>query len=98
MLSNFESDLVVSDSTFAITMRHLGPMQPLLDLFIVVNDGGYPFLLGCVRTSWGMEVHYNNYINPLLEADIRQINEVNVVEIDVAGQRSYSVPLRHSFE
>jgi hypothetical protein len=95
----FESDLIVSDVAFNVSMRHSGPMpkQPI-GLFVVVNDGSYPFLLGCARTSWGMEIRYNNYINALLESDLRVINEVDVEEIDAAGRRAYRVPLRHSFE
>ena len=95
----FESDLIVSDVAFNVSMRHRGPMpKKPIGLFIVVNDGGYPFLLGCARTSWGMEIRYNSYINALLENDLRAINEVDVEEIDAAGRRAYRVPLRHSFE
>ncbi|HHH9566542.1 TPA: hypothetical protein ACP33B_004650 [Pseudomonas aeruginosa] len=95
----FESDLVVSDTAFNVAMRHRGPMpEEPIGLFLVVNDGGYPFLLGCARTSWGMEIRYNSYINPLLEADIREIGVVDVEEFDAAGHRAYRVPLRHSFE
>ncbi len=95
----FESDLIVSDTAFNVAMRHRGPMpEEPIGLFLVVNDGGYPFLLGFRRTSWGMEVRYNSYINPLLEADLREIDEVDVEEIDAAGHRAYRVPLRHSFE
>lgn len=95
----FDSDLIVSDTAFNVAMRHRGPMpEEPIGLFLVVNDGGYPFLLGCARTSWGMEVRYNSYINPLLEADIREIVGVDVEEIDAAGRRAYRVPLRHSFE
>lgn len=95
----FESDLLVSDTAFNVTMRHGGSMpEKPIGLFLVVNDGGYPFLLGCARTSWGMEIRYNSYINPLLEADIREIVVVDVEEIDAAGRRAYRVPLRHSFE
>lgn len=32
------------------------------------------------------------------EADIREIDEVDVEEIDAAGHRAYRVPLRHTFE
>lgn len=95
----FESDLIVSDTAFNVAMRHRSPMpEEPIGLFLVVNDGGYPFLLGCARTSWGMEIRYNSYINPLLEADLREIAEVAVEEIDAAGRRAYRVPLRHSFE
>lgn len=95
----FESELIVSDTAFNVAMRHRGPMpdEPI-GLFLVVNDGGYPFLLGFRRTSWGMEARYNSYINPLLEADLREFDEVDVEEIDAAGRRAYRVPLRHSFE
>lgn len=95
----FESDLLVSDTAFSVTMRHGSSMpEKPIGLFLVVNDDGYPFLLGCARTSWGMEVRYNSYINPLLEADIREIVVVDVEEIDATGRRAYRVPLRHSFE
>ena len=95
----FESDLLVSDTAFNVTMRHRGSMpEKPIGFFLVVNDDGYPFLLGCARTSWGMEIRYNSYINPLLEADLRETEAVDVEEIDAAGRRAYRVPLRHSFE
>ena len=69
-----------------------------LGLFLVVNDGGYPFLLGCTPTSWGMDVRYNSYINPLMERDLRDIAAVDVVELAGTEKRTYLVPLRHCFE
>lgn len=81
-------------------MSYLDAVLPdkKLGLFLVVNDGGYPFLLGCTRTSWGMDVRYNSYINPLLERDLTGIAMVNVVEVAGAEKRTYQVPLLHCVE
>ncbi len=98
----FESNLAVWDQPlrFEVTMAYLDKVLPdaKLGLFLVVNDSGYPFLLGCTPTSWGMDVRYNSYINPLLERDLRDIATVDVVELAGAEKRTYQVPLRHSFE
>lgn len=98
----FESNLAVWDEPlrFEVTMSYLDAVLPdkKFGLFLVVNDGGYPFLLGCVRTSWGMDVHYNSYINPLLERDLTGITTVDVVELAGAERRTYQVPLLHCFE
>lgn len=98
----FESNLAVWDEPprFEVSMSYLGAMLPdkKFGLFLVANDGGYPFLLGCTRTSWGMDVRYNSYINPLLERDLAGIATVDVVEIAGAEKRTYQVPLRHCFE
>ncbi len=98
----FESNLAVWDEPprFEVTMpySHAALPDAKLGLFLVVNDGGYPFLLGCSRTSWGMDVRYNSYINPLLERDLRDISTVDVVELAGAEKRTYQVPLLHCFE
>ncbi len=98
----FESNLAVWDEPlrFEVTLSYLDALLPddKLGLFLVVNDGGYPFLLGCTPTSWGMDVRYNSYINPLLERDLRGITAVDVVELAGAEKRTYQVPLRHCFE
>ena len=98
----FESNLAVWDEPprFEVTMSYLDTALPdnQLGLFLVVNDGGYPFLLGCIRTSWGMDVRYNSYINPLLERDLTGIATVDVVEVSGAQKRTYQVPLLHCFE
>lgn len=98
----FESNLAVWDEPprFEVTLSYLDAALPdaKLGLFLVVNDGGYPFLLGCVRTSWGMDVRYNSYINPLLERDLTGITTVDVVELAGAEKRTYQVPLLHCFE
>lgn len=98
----FESNLAVRDEPpfFEVTLSYLDGVLPecKLGLFLVVNDGGYPFLLGCTPTSWGMDVRYNSYINPLLERDLRSIAVVDVAEIAGAEKRTYQVPLRHCFE
>lgn len=98
----FESNLAVWDEPprFEVTMSYADAALPdaKLGLFLVVNDGGYPFLLGCLRTSWGMEVRYNSYINPLLERDLHDIATVDVVELAGAEKRTYQVPLLHCFE
>lgn len=98
----FESNLAVWDEPlrFEVTMSYLDTVLPdnKLGLFLVVNDGGYPFLLGCARTSWGMDVRYNSYINPLLERDLTGITTVDVAELAGAEKRTYQVPLLHCFE
>lgn len=98
----FESNLAVWDGPlrFEVTMSYPDAVLPddKLGLFLVVNDGGYPFLLGCTPTSWGMDVRYNSYINPLLERDLREVAAVDVVEIAGIENRTYQVPLRHCFE
>lgn len=98
----FESNLAVWDEPprFEVTLSYPDTMLPnaKLGLFLVVNDGGYPFLLGCTPTSWGMDVRYNSYINPLLERDLRDIAAVDVVELAGTEKRTYQVPLRHCFE
>lgn len=98
----FESNLAVWDEPlrFEVTMSYLDAVLPdnKLGLFLVVNDGGYPFLLGCARTSWGMDVRYNSYINPLLERDLTGIATVDVVELAGAEKRTYQVPLLHCLE
>lgn len=101
-LLGFESNLAVHDEPprFEVTLSYLDTALPDGNLghFLVVNDGGYPFLLGCTPTSWGMDVRYNSYINPLLERDLRGITVVDVVEIAGTEKRIYQVPLRHCFE
>lgn len=98
----FESNLAVWDEPlrFEVTLSYLDAVLPddKLGHFLVVNDDGYPFLLGCTPTSWGMHVRYNSYINPLLERDLRDIATVDVVELAGAEKRTYQVPLRHCFE
>lgn len=98
----FESNLAVWDEPlrFEVTMAYPDTVLPddKLGLFLVVNDGGYPFLLGCTPTSWGMDVRYNSYINPLMERDLRDIAAVDVVELAGTEKRTYLVPLRHCFE
>lgn len=98
----FESNLAVHKEPprFEVTMSYLAGALPQdkLGLFLVVNDDGYPFLLGCTPTSWGMDVRYNSYINPLLERDLRDIGVVDVVEIAGEDKRAYQVSLRHCFE
>lgn len=98
----FESTLAVWDEPlrFEVTLSYPDTMLPndKLGLFLVVNDGGYPFLLGCTRTSWGMDVRYNSYINPLLERDLTSIATVDVVELTGAEKRTYQVPLLHCLE
>lgn len=96
----FRSDLMVSDTAFSISLTYQDGRLPetKFGLFIVVNDKGYPFLLGGSMTSWGMDVRYNSYINPLLESDLRNIQEVDVIEVGSDSQRCYKVPLRHCFE
>lgn len=46
--------------------------------------------------SWGIDIRFNAYIHPLLGAKVRQIGDVDVMEIDGTGQRAYRVPLRHA--
>ncbi len=98
----FKSNLAVWDEPlrFEVTLSYPDTMLPndKLGLFLVVNDGGYPFLLGCIRTSWGMDVRYNSYINPLLERDLTGIATVDVVELTGAEKRTYQVPLLHCLE
>lgn len=98
----FESNLAVWDEPlrFEVTLSYPDAVLPdnKLGLFLVVNDGGYPFLLGCTRTSWGMDMRYNSYINPLLERDLRNIAAVDVVELAGTEKRTYQVPLLHCFE
>lgn len=98
----FESNLAVWDEPprFEVTMSYIHTEWPKdkIGFFMVVNDGGYPFLLGCTRTSWGVGVRYNGYINPLLERDLTSISVVEVIEIAGAEKRTYQVPLRHCFE
>ncbi|TXT28179.1 MAG: hypothetical protein FD131_3312 [Rhodocyclaceae bacterium] len=98
----FESNLAVLDEPprFEVTLSypHAALPDTKLGLFLVVNDDGYPFLLGCARTSWGMDVRYNSYINPLLERDLRNIAAVDVVELAGTEKRTYKVPLLHCFE
>lgn len=98
----FESNLAVWDEPlrFEVTLSYLNGVLPKdkLGLFLVVNDGGYPFLLGCTPSSWGMDVRYNSYINPLLENDLRNIEVVDVKEIAGAENRTYQASLRHCFE
>lgn len=81
-----------------MTYADAGLPDAKLGLFLVVNDGGYPFLLGCLRTSWVMEVRYNSYINPLLERELHDIATVDVVELADTEKRTYQVPLLHCFE
>jgi len=98
----FESNLAVWDEPprFEVTLSYLDGTLPERKLghFLVVNDDGYPFLLGCTPTSWGMDVRYNSYLNPLLERDLRGIAVVDVVEVAGDEKRTYQVPLRHCFE
>lgn len=98
----FESNLAVWDKPlrFEVTMSYINAEWPedKIEFFMVVNDGGYPFLLGCTRTSWGVGVRYNSYINRLLECDLRSISVVEVIEIAGSEKRTYQVPLLHCFE
>lgn len=98
----FKSNLAVHEEPprFEVTIDYLDGALPESKLghFLVVNDDGYPFLLGCTPSSWGMDVRYNSYINPLLERDLRGIAVVDVVEVAGEEKRTYQVPLRHCFE
>jgi len=91
--------LVCYERELNVNLRHSGPFPgDQIDLFLVVYDNGFPFLLGFTRKSSGMEIRYNSYINPSLENDLRVIKVVNVVEAGAGYQRAYSVPLLHSFD
>ncbi len=95
----YKFNLLVSDSEFKVTMVYPGELpERKLRAFLVVNDSGFPFLLGYTVMSFGVDVVHNCYINPLLEQDLRVINQVEVMEVAGELQRSYRVALRHSFE
>lgn len=98
-LLGHSTEYIVSDTEFKVTLAHTRSMpERRLDAFVVVNDGGYPFLLGFARRSFGVEVVHNTYINPLLEQDLKTIRSVSVKEIASEEAREYTVPLLHSFE
>lgn len=82
---------------FEVTMDYPGGALPEgeLGIFLVVHDDGDPFLLGCDRTSLGIDVRFNGYISCLLERDLRDIAVVDVVETAGEKTRTYQVPLRH---
>ena len=96
----FESQLLIDPPRFEVSMSYLDGALPKdeFGLFLVVSDGGSPFLLGGTRTSFGLDVHYNGYIHLGLERDLRSITSVEVVEVAGLMRRAYQVPLLHCFE
>jgi hypothetical protein len=43
----YTHELALREAEFFVTLRHADAMpDPQLDAFLIVNDGGYPFLLG----------------------------------------------------
>lgn len=96
----FESNLLIDPPRFEVSMSYLDGAMPKAEfgLFLVINDGGFPFLLGGTRTSFGLDVRYNGYIHRGLENDLRSITSVEVVEIAGVASRAYRVPLLHCFE
>lgn len=73
-------------------------MKPV-DAFLVVNDGGFPFLLGFKRHSSGIGLVINLYIAPALERDLRDLKSVDLVEVGSDGERTQKeVELLHSLD
>jgi len=94
-------DLVVRKNSVRVRIRyHDNPIpDKQIDIFLVVNDGGYPFLVGCVLTSYGVEVRDQcHYITKEVETDLRKMKEVEVVEVNNVERREYRVRLLHCFE
>lgn len=102
MLANalgYEFKLVVSDTQFKVSVRYPETLPTdQISAFLIVNDGGYPFLLSFVRRSFGVDIVHNSYVNPLLERDLEYIRFVDVCESAGDDSRAYQVPLRHSAE
>jgi len=94
-------DLVVRDDSVRVRIRyHDNPIpEKKIDLFLVVNDGGYPFLFGCCLTSYGVEVRDQcHYITKEVETNLRKMKGVDVVEANNVERREYRVRLLHCFE
>ncbi|RQY93838.1 hypothetical protein DF016_10910 [Burkholderia stagnalis] len=95
----YTHELFLRETGFFVTLRHADTMPDArIDAFLVVRDGGYPFLLGFVRESLGIRLRFNCYIASSLEGELRETRSVEVVEWAAGAERRYTVPLRHAFD
>lgn len=82
-----------------VTLKHAKTMpETKIAAFLVVNDGGYPFLLGFVRETCCIRILFNYYVHPNLARDLRDARTVDVVEKAADNERAYQVELLHSFD
>ncbi|PCE30219.1 hypothetical protein BZL54_21235 [Burkholderia ubonensis subsp. mesacidophila] len=87
------------EAGFFVTLRYADAMPDRqIDAFLVVNDGGYPFLLGFVREGLGIQLRFNCYIAGSLERELRDTRNVELVEHAASAERRYAVPLLHAFD
>ncbi|WP_322080114.1 hypothetical protein [Burkholderia cenocepacia] len=95
----YTHELFLREAGFFVTLRHADTMPDArIDAFLVVNDGGYPFLLGFVREGLGIRLLFNCYIACSLERELRDTRSVEVVEHAAGEQRAYAAPLLHAFD
>ncbi|HDR9757873.1 TPA: hypothetical protein QDC44_001997 [Burkholderia cepacia ATCC 25416] len=95
----YTHELALREAGFFVTLRHADTMpNRQIDAFLVVNDGGYPFLLGFVREGLGIQLLFNCYIASSLERELRDTHTVDVIECAAGTERRYTVPLQHAFD
>jgi len=95
----YTHELFLREAGFFVTLQHAHKMpETKIAAFLVVNDGGYPFLLGFVRGSFGISLLFNCYIHPNLARDLQDTRTVEVVEKAEGDERAYQVELLHSFD
>ncbi|WP_081472783.1 hypothetical protein [Burkholderia ambifaria] len=76
------------EARFFVTLRHADTMPDArIDVFLVVRDGGCPFLLGFVREGLGIRLLFYCYIACGLKRELRDTRAVEVVE-HAAGEET----------
>ncbi|WJN72110.1 hypothetical protein [Burkholderia anthina] len=95
----YTHELFLRATGFFVTLRHADTMPDArIDAFLVVRDGGYPFLLAFVREDRGIRLRFNCYIASRLEGELRDTHRVEVIECAASAHRRYTVPLQHAFD
>lgn len=98
-MTGYSAELFLRESGFHVTLTHTEALPTAkIDAFLVVSDGGYPFLLAFTRGGFGVNLALNRYIAVNLERDLRNERHVEVSESAPDGQRSYRVELLHSLD
>jgi len=95
----YSHELNIGEKGFAVDLVYAGAIPiAKLDAFLVVNDTGFPFLLGYTRGGYGINLGFNCYIPSALERDLRELQFVDVNKTAAGESRQYRVELLHSLD